>query len=227
MQGELEAALNRIGWTGRAVLAAGRTDSGVHALGQVIAFDLDWRHGEVVLLRALNANLPPEVAVLAIAPAPADFHPRFWASSRRYRYSIYNSPVRQPLRERYAWRVWPVMSLPLLEAAQADLPGEHDFASFGRAPQPAGHTVRRVLQARWQCLPAGPGEDGDWWVFEIEAEAFLYQMVRSLVGTLKQVATGERTPEDFRTAFEARRREMAGPTAPACGLCLIEVKYET
>ena len=224
VQGELEGALGRIGWSGRSVTGAGRTDRGVHALGQVVAFELEWSHSEGDLLKALNANLPADVAILELGAADPDFHPRFSARSRRYRYTIYNSPIRQPLRERYAWRVWPEMSLPPLEASAAALPGEHDFGSFGTSPESGGHTIRRVLSAGWRHSP-GEGQAGDWWIFEIEAEAFLYRMVRNLVGAMKQVATGELTPDDFRAILAARRREASAPPAPACGLCLVEAKY--
>src|SRR5438552_2845331 len=97
IQAELEAALQRLGWKGKAVLGAGRTDTGVHARGQVIAFDLDWKHGEGDLLRALNANLPVDLAVKSAAECAPDFHPRFAAQARRYRYTLYNAPVRSPL----------------------------------------------------------------------------------------------------------------------------------
>lgn len=210
-------------------MGAGRTDSGVHALGQVVAFDLDWAHGEGDLQRALNANLPRDLAVIQVSEAPADFHPRFQARSRRYRYTIYSSPVRRPLDDRYAWRVWPEMQLGSLHQAAEALVGRQDFASFGTAPEPGGHTVRTVFWAEWRQFLPDPRSEGEpaggWWSFEIEADAFLYQMVRSLVGTMKQVGVGERSPEEFREILTAQRRGAAGPPAPACGLCLMEVTY--
>ncbi len=107
VQGELEAALSRIGWGGTAVLGAGRTDAGVHAAGQVIAFDFEWQHGDGDLVRALNANLPEDVAIKQAEACPAGFHPRFDARGRRYRYRLYNQPVRSPLAARWGWQVWP------------------------------------------------------------------------------------------------------------------------
>ena len=117
VQAAIETALRQIGWQGRAILAAGRTDTGVHAAGQVVAFDLDWSHGEQALLAALNANLPPDVAAQAAFERRADFHPRYDALSRSYRYSIFCRPLRDPLRERYAWRVWPAPELERLQAS--------------------------------------------------------------------------------------------------------------
>src|SRR5512133_399376 len=107
VQGELEKALCKLGWTGRSVIMAGRTDTGVHATGQVAAFDLDWSHSDETLVRALNAALPADMAVHQVRMVHAKFHPRFDASFRRYRYRLFCLPLRDPLRERFAWRVWP------------------------------------------------------------------------------------------------------------------------
>ena len=211
------------------MLGAGRTDSGVHALGQVVAFDLDWGHGEEALRRAMNANLPPDLSVWEVGAAPQDFHPRFQAHSRRYRYAIYCSRVRQPLRDRVAWRVHQEFRIEPLEQATRTLIGRQDFAAFGSAPEPGGHTVRTVLRAGWRQTPAesswGTTPPTGGWAFEIEADAFLHQMVRTVVGTLKQVAVGALSPEEFGSLMAARRRDAAGPPAPACGLCLMEVTY--
>ncbi|MCJ7718042.1 MAG: tRNA pseudouridine(38-40) synthase TruA, partial [Anaerolineales bacterium] len=107
VQGELERSLKKIGWKGKSVLFAGRTDAGVHAAGQVIAFDLDWDHKEEELGKAINAVLPNDISAVKVQRTKPDFHPRYDALSRKYHYQILNSPVRDPLQERYQWRTWP------------------------------------------------------------------------------------------------------------------------
>jgi tRNA pseudouridine38-40 synthase len=221
VQSELEAALHRIGWLGKAVLGAGRTDTGVHASGQVIAFDLDWKHGEGDLLRALNANLPPDIAAKSGVECASDFHPRFAARGRRYRYTIYNAPVRSPLVAHSAWHVWPsVLNLEAMQVASRQLLGRHDFAAFGADPDDGKNTIRTVELVEWSAvLP------GTFVYFDIQANAFLYRMVRSLVGALKCVGTGELTVEAFGAIFRSRDRSQCPPLAPPQGLCLMEVLY--
>lgn len=220
VQAELEAALGRIGWTGKAVLGAGRTDAGVHASGQVIAFDFDWRHGDDDLLRALNANLPPDVAVKSLAACAPDFHPRFRARGRRYRYAIYNAPVRSPLAARYAWHVWPpALNVEAMQAASRALVGRHDFAAFGMDPEGGHSRVRTVSTAEWSRAP------GSRLYFEIQADAFLYRMVRSSVGALKKVGAGDLTVVEFAAILNSRDRSQCPPLAPPQGLCLVEVLY--
>ncbi|HMD88830.1 MAG TPA: tRNA pseudouridine synthase A, partial [Anaerolineaceae bacterium] len=147
VQAELEAALRHLNWQGKTILAAGRTDTGVHAAGQVVAFELDWNHSPEALGRALNAGLPADIAVKAVQESGPEFHPRYSADDRTYQYSIFCEPERNPLKERYAWRVWPAVDLQTLQAAARLLPGTHDFAAFGSPPRPNGNTVRTVLQA--------------------------------------------------------------------------------
>jgi tRNA pseudouridine38-40 synthase len=220
VQGEIEAALGRIGWTDQAVLGAGRTDTGVHAAGQVIAFDFDWRHGVADLVRALNANLATDIAIRALEACGAEFHPRFDARARRYRYTVYNQPVRSPLAARYAWQVWPEMDRVLLQAASERLLGWHDFAAFGRpATEGSDNTVRTVSLAEWRAAPGG------WLTFDIQAEAFLFRMVRSLVGALKRVGIGELTVAQFEAILASGDRSQCPPIAPPQGLCLMEVLY--
>ncbi len=202
------------------MIGAGRTDSGVHASGQVIAFELEWAHGAGALTRALNANLPRAIAAQNVSECAADFHPRFSARGRRYRYSIYNAPIRSPLRERFAWQVWPALEAAAMQAASQCLIGRRDFGTFGTSPEPGGHTARTVREARWEKLDGGQTLN-----FYIEADAFLYRMVRSIVGTLKMVGTGEMTAADFEAAVDAADRSRAGTPAPPNGLCLIEVIY--
>jgi tRNA pseudouridine38-40 synthase len=218
VQAVVEAVLGGLGWSGRSILAAGRTDTGVHASGQVIAFDLDWAHSPGELLRAMNAQLPADVAVRTVSPARDDFHPRYAAAGRRYRYRLFCDEVRDPLRERYAWRVWPAVSLENLQRAAAGLVGTHDFATFGSPPRPGGSTVRTVTRAAWSL------EEPDW-VFDVEANAFLYHMIRRMVSLQVELA---------QSRLEGRRvvdylSDPAGASvqglAPAYGLTLAEVIY--
>lgn len=121
VQAVVEAALRQLGWTGRTILSAGRTDTGVHASGQVIACDLAWTHSPQELARALNAHLPEDVAVRSVRVADVAFHPRYDAVSRTYHYHLFSEPERTPLRERYAWRVWPPLNADILPVAASTL----------------------------------------------------------------------------------------------------------
>ena len=223
VQSELEKALGRIGWNGKSILLAGRTDTGVHASGQVAAFDLDWGHGLDALHKALNASLPSDLSVRRVDLASASFHPRFHATSRRYRYRLFCHDVRDPLRERYAWRVWPIVAD--LSPLAAIWPGTHDFAAFGSPTTPKGSTVRTVKSAEWRLT-------GGEWTFEIDADAFLYRMVRRLVYVQVAVGQGRAAADDLALALEssAEVREAAKKRIPAGlafpnGLTLVEVKY--
>jgi tRNA pseudouridine38-40 synthase len=217
VQLELETALRGVGWQGSSVLSSGRTDTGVHAAGQVAAFDLDWSHSEEELVRAINANLPADVAVSEARLAADDFHPRFDAVERRYHYRIYTSPYRDPLRERFAWRVWPAPAADLLQAAAGLLPGSHDFAAFGNPPKPNGSTVRLIYSANWEL-------EGDEMRFTIRGNAFLYHMVRRLVFVQVQVGQNRLSLDDVDTGLRSARPLPPG-LAPAQGLTLMEVRY--
>jgi tRNA pseudouridine38-40 synthase len=217
VQAVLEAALAQVTREAIIVLAAGRTDAGVHAVGQVVAFDAAWRHGLSDLQRALNAVLPTDVAVQAVAEAVPDFHPRYDARSRHYRYTLYNAPARWPLARRYSLYVASLLDVAMMQRAAQALVGEHDFATFGKPPQ-GKITVRRVLAAEWDWEPP-------WLTFDIEANAFLHRMVRSIVGTLLQVGRGKMGVEEFVSVLASCDRSQAGPTASPRGLCLMEVKY--
>lgn len=217
-QSELENALRRLGWQGRSVLMAGRTDTGVHASGQVAAFDLEWTHPLDELAKALNSHLPADVAVRALKIVRDDFHPRFDALARRYRYRLYCQPARDPLRERYAWRLWPAPLPEGLQAAAQRLIGRHDFAAFGTPPRPGSSTIRTVMQAEWQ-------PQGDEWIFEVQADAFLYRMVRRMVYLQVAVGQGKLSAQAIADLLEGRPRVVPAGLAPAHGLTLVEVLY--
>ena len=220
VQGELEKALRRIGWTGSSVIMAGRTDTGVHAAGQVAAFDLDWTHPADELLRALNANLPEDLAVRSAQAAAEGFHPRFDALARSYRYRLFCSPLRDPLREKHLWRVWPEVDEEKLRRAATILAGTHDFAAFGSATTANGTTIRTVHEASWS-------RQSDEWQFEIRADAFLYRMVRRAVYLQVAAAQGRCSLEALSASLAdpKSRAELPSGLAPAHGLTLVEVTY--
>jgi tRNA pseudouridine38-40 synthase len=202
----------------------------VHAVGQVIAFDTSWRHGVGDLQRAMNAVLPPDVAVREVKVAASDFHPRYDARSRRYRYRIHNAVVRSPIARRYSLHVPYPLDAALMQRAAECLVGEHDFATFGQAPQ-GEITVRRVFSAVWrEASSDGLGFDGTRsrgksLTLDIAANAFLYRMVRSIVGTLLDVGQGRMSVRTFEEALGSCDRGRAGKTAAPNGLCLVQVNY--
>jgi len=223
VQGSLEEALCQLGWSGRSVLLAGRTDTGVHAAGQIASFDLDWQHADEDLLRALNANLPADMAVRDINIAPLEFHPRFDATSRRYIYRLFCEPVRDPLRETFAWRVWPQINTDTIKKTAALFVGQHDFASYGTPPRTGSSTVRTVMSSFWERVD-------DEWHYEVQANAFLYHMVRRLVFVQVAVAQGKVSEESVADSLAGRvdgleRSELPSGIAPAHGLTLVEVTY--
>lgn len=218
VQAELENALRTLGWTGRSILMAGRTDSGVHASGQVAAFDFEWAHSPEELRAALNACLPRDMAVRNVREAPASFHPRFDASARRYRYRLFRDAIRDPNREWFAWRVWPEFDEAVLHEAAPLFLGRHDFAAFGSPTSAKGSTVRTVTLSAWKRL-------GDEWRFEVRADAFLYRMVRRMVFVQVAAAQGRLSVQSIADALEKPSKLLAG-LAPAHGLTLVEVSYK-
>ncbi|MCW1966700.1 MAG: tRNA pseudouridine(38-40) synthase TruA [Anaerolineae bacterium] len=218
VQGEVEAALQRVCKEAVGIIGAGRTDTGVHATGQVIAFDAKWTHPLDRLQRALNSSLPDDVAIRALAQCDENFHPRFSAVSRTYEYTLRVVDVQNPLWRYYAWQVTQPLDVAAMNAAAMRLIGEHDFRSFG-SPTVGESTVRRVMRASWQVLAVGELR------FTIEANAFLFRMVRRIVGTLVRVGQGKILLEEIDRMLEARNPDLVKVVAPACGLCLVNVSY--
>ena len=216
IQGTLESALSKIGQAGT-VLGAGRTDAGVHASGQVIAFDVNWRHELNDLQRALNAVLPESIAVIELEQAAETFHPRYDAVSRAYRYSLYTARVRNPLMMRYALYVPQTLDANAMRRALAYTIGEHDFAAFGQ-PTVGESTTRTMYRA--DVIATGLQI-----AIEVEANGFLYRMVRRLVGTLIPIGRGERAVAEFAAILQAADPDRAGPAVPPNGLCLTNVNY--
>jgi len=217
VQGELEKSLGELGWQEKTLLFAGRTDAGVHASGQVATCALDWQHSSADLRQALNARLPQDVSILEVSTVEAEFHPRYDASSREYHYTVYHMAVRQPLRERFAWRIWPALDLDRMEQCAAIFIGRHDFSAFGRAMKKGGNTVREVFTSRWFATDDGCR-------YEIEANAFLYHMVRRLVYVQVRYAQGGISLEDVKQGL-AQGRSLKPGLAPAHGLVLANVHY--
>lgn len=214
------------------VIGAGRTDAGVHATGQVIAFDLPtWNHSVETLLRAINATLPTDIAILRLEHAQADFHPRFEARSRTYRYLVYEAPIRHPLLARSHWHIHPnrgqLLDVDKMNTAAAQLIGIHDFASVGTLTDndasKSKSTVRAMFRSEWR---EEPHEFGRVLTYTIEANAFLYHMVRTVTLALVDVGANRMTLDAFNDNFQARDRSRFGKIAPAHGLTLISVSYD-
>jgi tRNA pseudouridine38-40 synthase len=220
VQSEIENVLRQFKWTGKSILCAGRTDTGVHASGQVITFELDWQHGTETLLKALNAKMPKDIAVDAVRVADAGFHPRYSAISRCYHYRIYCQPNPNPLRDRFAWRVWPPASLAPMQTAANTLLGTHDFSAFGAPTQKGGHTIRTVIETSWTQMQP------DEYHFCVRANAFLYHMVRRLVYLQVKIGQGLWDTENFRQGVENQFPQQPGLAKPN-GLILVEVQYQT
>jgi len=213
VQGELEAALARLGNGARQpVDGAGRTDAGVHALGQVIAFTWAGRQAAAELEASLNGLLPPDVAVRDVRRAPAGFQPRHAARYREYRYTVWNGP-RSPLRERTALGVRIPLDVAAMARAGQVLVGRHDFSAFGAADRQPVRTVHSVRVRRQGSLVT----------IDVRADAFLRGMVRRIVAVLLEVGRGEMTETEVREALDARRPARNGASAPARGLCLRRV----
>jgi len=216
----LAAALERYLRHTVELTCAGRTDTEVHAWGQVVSFDARADADPVALQRAVNRALRPNIVVREAAVAEPGFDARRSARGRLYRYSIRNDPVADPFTAGTAWHVPAPLDLPAMRLACDALFGEHDFSSFCRRPPvPGASLVRVVRDARWRDL----GEGG--LRFDIEASSFCHQMVRSVVGTLVEIGLGKRKAGQMAGIVEARSRAGAGQPAPAHGLCLWEVLY--
>lgn len=218
VQAELEKAVERITQHAARVVAAGRTDAGVHASGQVVHFKAPWLHAPSDLRQALNAVLPKSVAVAEVSRAKAGFHARYSASSRWYRYDILNTATRSPLLERFALHRSRPLHAPAMHEALQDLVGSHDFRAFAAGEPEDATTVREVI--RTSCR-----RDGDMVRVCIGANAFLRHMVRRIVGTALEIGEGRKPVDHMKRVLASANKALAGPTAPAKGLYLVRVKY--
>lgn len=235
IQGVLEEGLERLTGHFCRVHGSGRTDAGVHAHGQVIAADVPWKHSLDALCQAWNRHLPEAVVIRQVADAPAGFHPRFSATSRTYRYTVYaplagrlENVQRFPLFERFALVSKAPLNLQAMNEAAALLVGEHDYATFG-LPTQGESTVRRVEEVAWR-VDSGESvrldsPDLRRLVLTVTANGFLRRMVRNLTGSLLEVGRGTWQPADMLAALEARERSRSAPPVPPNGLVLERVTY--
>ena len=218
IQNELEQAIRRFCGQSSRVMAASRTDAGVHAKGQVVSFWAKSTLDTMTLVKALNYYLPEDIAVKAAYRASDDFNVRRDALSREYHYYILNSNTRSPFSQRFALFVPKMLDVQAMNEACQLIQGEHDFASFASSLDGSRSTLRNVYEAEIE-------KKGDFTVFRIVANSFLPHQVRSTVGLLIRLGLGKIGIEGFRDIMEARSLGLAGPLSPACGLCLEKVNY--
>jgi tRNA pseudouridine38-40 synthase len=220
VQGDVEAALARVLRMEVATTVAGRTDAGVHAVGQVMSVADVPDDTEPDRVRdALNAALAPHISIWSLSPAAADFHARFSARSRTYMYAILTGPIPDPFLAHTALFHPKGLDVAAMNEAAGYLVGQNDFSSFGRVPEPGASAERLLFELR--CT-----RDGSLVRVRARANAFIQQMVRSLVGTLIRVGEGRMAPGEVPGVLHARDRGMAGPVAPPHGLCLVSVEYD-
>jgi tRNA pseudouridine38-40 synthase len=221
VQGSLERALGSLTGEPIRIAMAGRTDAGVHAVGQVAAFTTTARHREATIVRALNALLPADIAVRAAQEVPQGFNPRRDAVSRRYRYTLHAGRQRSALSRRTTWHPGRTLDVRCMQEAADSLVGRQDFAAFAPPYEARKRsTVRELTLARLTAC-------GELIRFDVEANAFLAHMVRRIVGTLVEVGSGRMSAAEFESLVTDAAPGKAGRTAPARGLCLVKVRYES
>jgi tRNA pseudouridine38-40 synthase len=219
IQGVIQDRLKRLTGESSQLIGSGRTDAGVHALGQVAHFKTESRMDANTFQRALNSLLPEDIVIRRAEEVEAEFHARRSARSKVYEYRILNRTTSPAIDRQYVWHVPQKLNLDEMKKATQNLVGEHDFSAFRSVGSSTRSSVRNILRADWKKGKGGLLR------FEIEATGFLKQMVRAIVGTLVEVGRGKIDAERFREILESKDRKEAGPTAPAHGLFLNEVKY--
>jgi tRNA pseudouridine38-40 synthase len=240
VQAIVEQAIEKLTGESPRLMAAGRTDSGVHALGQVANFPSACSIPCEKIRRGLQTYLPQDVSVLSVEDVPADFHATYSARRKRYRYVIHQSPVRSPFLERYVWPRSEILDVDRMQQAADELLGTHDFRCFESHFPNKATSIRTVLEARlfraggwavWNpsslnAPQSSPENTGPFLCFEIVADGFLYNMVRAIMGTLVNIGRGYWPPEEMRKIIDRQDRSLAGETAPAQGLYLVSVDYD-
>jgi tRNA pseudouridine38-40 synthase len=225
IQGLLEAALASLEGRPVTLHGAGRTDAGVHAIGQTASVSLACPHDAATILRAMNAQLPPDVRVIDAADVPPDFHARFSARGKTYRYLVVNDRIATPFLSRFAWHVHERLDVDAMRSAAAALAGTHDFAAFQSAGTALSSSTRTLMRSELWVEDAAFPAHGQTIVYEVTGDGFLRHMVRAIVGTLVDVGRGQRPPESMHELLASGSRAAAGPTAPAQGLFLVSVTY--
>jgi len=223
VQQRLEEALGVLFGSKPRLFSSSRTDTGVHAAGMVAHLDVlvsEWRMTPRKLVLAVNSHLPPDIRVLEARETSAEFHARFSASGKQYRYLVWNHPAHNPLLRHQSWHVTWKLDVTAMQRAAASLEGRHDFLAFSATP---GYERRNTVRTMSRCAVM---KSGPQLTFLIEADGFLYKMCRGIVGTLIQVGGGKFAPESLVPMLESRDRRLAGMTAPPEGLVLWEVYYK-
>jgi tRNA pseudouridine38-40 synthase len=220
VQAEIEKALSAMTRSDITLIGAGRTDAGVHALGQTAHFRCETRLDPEAIHKGLNSLLPPDIAICDCRLVPEEFHARFDAHSKIYRYRILNRAARAAVGRNYSWFIHRPLDIRAMRQAAHFIVGRHDFKAFESAGSPRAHTVRNVMAAEW----IEEREQG-LLTFQIEADGFLRCMVRNIVGTLVAAGIGRIQPADVAAILASRDRRRAGATAPPQGLVMVEVKY--
>ena len=217
IQGILEEKLHKIVKEPVKVIGAGRTDAGVHALGQVVNFTSSWKVPVEKIPQILNNSLPPAIKIVSAQEMPEDFHARYWAKKKQYNYYLYFGPP-SPFYERYAWALPKRLSLDRVQKALEYLTGTHDFTGFSAVSSSGKNPFKTMYKAVYQ-------EEGERGFFTFVADSFLYKMARKLTGTLVEIGLGKEEPELIIEILNSKDRNLAGKTAPARGLFLMKVFY--
>ena len=229
IQGLLEEGLARFEGGPVAVHGAGRTDAGVHALGQVASARMTSGHPLDSVARGLNASLPPDVRVIDVQEAPADFHARFSARSKTYRYQLRNAATVSPFERAYVWHVQEALDIDAMRTSANALVGTHDVAAFGSTGSDTGETVRTITRSELVSGAVGGWHDtstGTLVTYEISGDGFLRHMVRAIMGTLVEIGRGQRPATSIAALLAGGSRSQAGVTAPPQGLFLVRVVYD-
>jgi tRNA pseudouridine38-40 synthase len=220
VQAEIEQALSAMTRSDITLIGAGRTDAGVHALGQAAHFRCETRLDPEAILKGLNSLLPPDIVICDCRLVAEDFHARFDAQSKIYRYRILNRAARAAVGRSYSWFIHRPLDVRAMQQAAQFIVGRHDFKAFESSGSPRAHTVRHVLAAEWI-----EAQEQGLLTFQIEADGFLRCMVRNIVGTLVATGLGKIPPADVATILASRDRRRAGATAPPQGLFMVAVNY--
>ena len=231
IQGLLEDALARFEGAPVTVHGAGRTDAGVHALGQVASASVTFAHPTTTIVRALNAHLPEDIRVLDVADAASDFHARFSARSKTYRYQIRAGTIGDPFTRAFVWQLPEALNVAAMTEAAAALVGRHDFAVFQSAGTEVASTVRTIVRSVFSITERPERSERTerserLLVYEVTADGFLRHMVRAIVGTLVEIGRGWRPAESMAQLIGHGTRAQAGATAPPHGLFLVSVDYD-
>ncbi|MGD8833964.1 MAG: tRNA pseudouridine(38-40) synthase TruA [Desulfobacteraceae bacterium] len=219
IQKEIESAIETMTRKKIRLSASGRTDAGVHALGQVANFSCDTAITPAGLQKGLNSMLPDDIVIRHAMEVPPQFHARYDATGKLYRYHILNQELPSAIDRRYTWWIRSPLDLAAMEEAGAHIIGEHDFKAFEGTGSPRSHTIRKVVKSRFTRSPEGRI------TFDIQANGFLRYMVRNIIGTLVDVGRHKKSPGQVKEILDSKDRSLAAATAPPTGLFLVEVYY--